>query len=86
MTLKAKNQKILALIFSHPTPAGLKWNDAAWLMAELGATITQREGSRIAVFLFDQVRVFHRPHPSPDMDKAAVASLRRWLEENGVKP
>jgi hypothetical protein len=31
-------------------------------------------------------RVFHRPHPSPDTDKGAVAAIRKWLEENGVKP
>jgi len=56
------------------------------LLAELGAEISQREGSRVAVFLFGQVVVMHRPHPSPDMDKGAVASMRRWLEGNGVRP
>ena len=30
-------------------------------------------------------RVFHRPHPSPDADKGAVVSIRKWLEKNGVK-
>jgi hypothetical protein len=30
--------------------------------------------------------VFHRPHSSPDTDKGAVASIRKWLETNGVKP
>jgi hypothetical protein len=33
-----------------------------------------------------EVRVFHRPHPSPDTDKGAVASIRRWLEMYGVQP
>lgn len=84
--MKAKHRKTLELIFSRPTPAGVKWNDAVALFVELGAEITEREGSRVAVFLFDQVKVMHRPHPSPDMDKGAVASVRRWLEENGVKP
>lgn len=28
----------------------------------------------MGVFLFGEVRVFHRPHPSPDTDKGAVAS------------
>lgn len=53
---------------------------------ELGASVTEREGSRILVRLFGERRVFHRPHPSPDTDKGAVASIRRWLEENGVEP
>ncbi|WP_259345796.1 type II toxin-antitoxin system HicA family toxin [Neisseria dentiae] len=56
------------------------------LFVELGAEIQEREGSRVAVILFGQVKVFHRPHPSPDTDKGAVASVRKWLEENGVKP
>lgn len=84
--MKAKQRKTLELIFSRPTPAGAKWSDAASLFAELGAEITEREGSRVAVFLFGQVKVMHRPHPSPDTDKGAVTSIRKWLEENGVKP
>lgn len=84
--MKDKHHKTLELIFSRPTPAGLKWNDMVALLTELGAEITQREGSRVAVFLFGQVKVMHRPHPSPDMDKGAVASIRRWFEENGMKP
>jgi hypothetical protein len=42
----------------------------------------RRTGSRIGVFLFDEVRVFHRPHPSPDTDKSAVASNRKWQEQS----
>ncbi|WP_308444875.1 type II toxin-antitoxin system HicA family toxin [Paraburkholderia adhaesiva] len=56
------------------------------LMLELGAELEEREGSRVAIFLFEQVKVMHRPHPSPDLDKGAVASLRKWFEDNGVKP
>lgn len=60
--------------------------DVVALLNELGAELAEREGSRVAVFLFGQVRVMHRPHPSPDLDKGAVASIRKWLEDNGVKP
>ncbi len=84
--MKSKHRRTLELIFSRPTPAGVKWADTTTLLVELGAEITEREGSRVAVFLFEQIKVMHRPHPSPDMDKGAVASLRKWLEENGVKP
>ncbi|NYT78238.1 type II toxin-antitoxin system HicA family toxin [Alcaligenaceae bacterium] len=84
--MKAKHRKTLELIFSRPTPAGVKWNDVVGLLMELGAEITEREDSRVAVFLFDQVKVMHRPHPSPDIDKGTVASIRKWFEENGVKP
>lgn len=84
--MKARHAKTLQLIFSRPTPAGVKWLDAVALFEALGAEITEAEGSRVTVFLFEQVKVMHRPHPSPDMDKGAVASIRKWLEENGVTP
>lgn len=64
--MKTKHQKTLKLIFSRPTPAGVKWHDVIALFDELGAEITEREGSRVAIFLFNQVKVMHRPHPSPD--------------------
>ncbi|MBV6272937.1 type II toxin-antitoxin system HicA family toxin [Alcaligenaceae bacterium CGII-47] len=84
--MRAKPRKTLELIFSRPTPAGVRWSDAVGLFTELGAEIVEREGSRVAVFLFGQVKVMHRPHPLPEIDKGAVASIRKWLEENGVKP
>ena len=46
----------------------------------------QRAGSRIAIFWFNDIRIFHRPHPSPNTDKGAVASIREWLESHGVTP
>jgi len=67
-------------------PANLKWNDIEGLFKELGTEITEREGSRVGVRLFGERRVFHRPHPSQDMDKGAVACIRKWFEENGVRP
>ncbi|WP_244958764.1 type II toxin-antitoxin system HicA family toxin [Neisseria shayeganii] len=84
--MKKRHQRTLALIFSRPVSGGIKWADIESLFTELGAEIQEREGSRIAVVLFGQVKVFHRPHPSPDTDKGAVASVRKWLEDNGVKP
>ncbi|MCF7530322.1 type II toxin-antitoxin system HicA family toxin [Neisseria lisongii] len=84
--MKKKHQKTLALIFKRPVSGGIKWADIEALFAELGAEIQEREGSRIAVILFGQVQVFHRPHPSPDTDKGAVAAVRKWLEANGVTP
>ena len=84
--MKRKHLKTLQLIFSRPVSANVKWRDVEALFAFLGAELVEREGSRVEVFLFGQVRVFHRPHPSPDMDKGAVASIRQWLNENEVTP
>jgi len=84
--MKARSRKTLELIFSRPTPSGIKWNAVMAQLVELGAEVTEREGSRVAVFLFGRVKAMHRPHFSPDVDKGAVASIRRWFEDNGVAP
>jgi len=84
--MKRKHHRTLALIFARPVSANIRWADVEALLEELGAEFEERDGSRVEVFLFDLVRVFHRPHPSPDTDKGAIAAIRKWLEENGVKP
>jgi hypothetical protein len=84
--MKLKHRRTLEAIFAHPTPANIQWRNIEALFVELGAEISEREGSRVGVVLFGEIRVFHRPHPSPDTDKGAVASIRRWLEMYGVKP
>ncbi|MBL0944661.1 MAG: type II toxin-antitoxin system HicA family toxin [Hydrogenophaga sp.] len=84
--MKRSHERALKLIFDHPISANLAWKDIEALLGALGADISEREGSRVAVVLFGEVRVFHRPHPSPHTDKGAVASVRRWLEQHGVKP
>ena len=84
--MKRKYLRTLELIFARPVSANVRWTDIEALFRELGAEIAEREGSRVEVFLFGLVRVFHRPHPSPDTDKGAVVAIRKWLDENGVKP
>ena len=84
--MKQKYQRTLEALCAHPTSANLQWRDIEALFRELGAEVTEREGSRVAVVLFGEVRVFHRPHPSPATDKGAVASIRKWLEQHGVTP
>lgn len=84
--MKRKHQKTLEAIFAHPVSANVQWRAIESLFSELGAEISEREGSRVAVILFGEVRVFHRPHPSPTTDKGAVASIRKWLEQHGVEP
>ncbi len=86
MIMKRKHQKALEQIYKRPTSANIQWKDIEALFIALGAKVTERAGSRVAVVLFGEVRVFHRPHPSPNTDKGAVASIRKWLEIYEVKP
>ncbi|NOX50885.1 MAG: type II toxin-antitoxin system HicA family toxin [Gammaproteobacteria bacterium] len=84
--MKRKHQKTLELIYKRPVSANIAWIDIESLFKGLGADVSERAGSRVAVVLFGEVRVFHRPHPSPNTDKGAVASIRKWLEYYEVKP
>lgn len=84
--MKRKHAKTLQLVFSRPVSANVRWSDIEALFIELGGQVAEREGSRVLVRLFDDRRVFHRPHPEPTTDKGAVESIRKWLEDNGVKP
>ncbi len=84
--MRRQHRQTLEAIFERPVSGSIRWTDIEALFAALGGEIVQREGSRVGVVLFGQVQVFHRPHPSPDTDKGAVASIRRWLSENGVEP
>ena len=57
------------------------------LMTTLGATIDEkRAGSRVLVIWYGERRVFHKPHPDRNLDKATVKELKMWLTENGKLP
>lgn len=84
--VRLRHRRTLAAIFSHPTSGNIPWRNIEALFVELGAEIGEREGSRVGVRLFGDRRVFHRPHPGPETDKGAVASIRDWLRRNGVEP
>ncbi|MCY4270908.1 MAG: type II toxin-antitoxin system HicA family toxin [Gammaproteobacteria bacterium] len=84
--MKRRHKRTVDAIFRHPTSGTIPWRDIEALFRELGAKISEREGSRIGVRLFGEIKVFHRPHPKPTTDKGAVVSIREWLQRNGVKP
>lgn len=84
--MKRQHRRTLELIFARPVSANIRWHDIEALFVALGAQVAEREGSRILVRLFGDRRVFHRPHPAPSTDKGAIESIRKWLEEHGVKP
>ena len=84
--MKRKHQKTLEAIFARPVSGNVQWRDIEALFVEIGAEVSEREGSRVVVVLFGEVRVFHRPHPSPSADKGAVASIRKWLKQHRITP
>ncbi|MCF6256616.1 MAG: type II toxin-antitoxin system HicA family toxin [Gammaproteobacteria bacterium] len=84
--MRRKHQKTLALIYKHPASSSISWSDVEALFKALGADVSEQAGSRVAVVLFGEVRVFHRPHPSPNTDKGAISNIRKWLGLYEVKP
>ena len=85
--MNSKNQKTLELIFKNPIQANIPWTDIIGLFIALGGEISQASGSRfrVRVKLNGERAVFHRPHPQRTTDKGAVSSVRRFLENSGVK-
>jgi hypothetical protein len=81
----SKHHKTLESIFEKPERANIAWKDIESLLVSLGAEISEGRGSRIRVALNKVRAVFHRPHPHKEASKALVKSLRRFLEEAGVK-
>jgi hypothetical protein len=84
--MNAKNKKTLNDIFSRPVLSSIQWKDIESLLISIGAEISEGEGSRIRIKLNNIRAVFHRPHPKKETDKGAVASMRRFLENAGIKP
>ncbi|MDP1834712.1 MAG: type II toxin-antitoxin system HicA family toxin [Chlamydiales bacterium] len=86
MHMRKKHSDTLEAIFHTPVLSNVKWSDIEGLFISLGVKVTEGRGSRVRVFLHDRVAVFHRPHPHKETDKGALVSVRRFLEESGVKP
>lgn len=84
--MQRKHLKTLDSIFKKPISANIKWADIEALFIALGAEVSERAGSRVAVVLDGEVQVYHRPHPQPTTDKGAVASVRKWLDSLGYSP
>ena len=59
--MKKRHRATLELIFTRPVNGSIHWADVEALFVALGAEVSEREGSRVGVFLFGEVRVFYRP-------------------------
>jgi len=83
--MNKKHRKILELIFKRPTQSNVRWDDIEALLVALEAEISEGSGSRVRIALNGVRAVFHRPHPARETDKGALISMRKFLENAGVK-
>jgi HicA toxin of bacterial toxin-antitoxin, len=81
-----KQHKTLELIFKNPAQPNIKWADIESLFANIGAEISEGNGSHVRIGLNKVRPVFHRPHPKPDTDRRILISVRKFLINAGIKP
>lgn len=84
--MSKKHVQTLSAVFAEPVRANIAWHDVETLFVWLGAEVTQGRGSRVRVVLNGRHAVFHEPHPEKEISKAAVRSVREFLENAGVEP
>lgn len=83
--MNKKQRQTLKRIFESPVRSDISWIDIESLFTALGADMSEGRGSRVRVALNEVRAVFHRPHPKRVTNKGAVKSVRRFLQEAGVK-
>jgi HicA toxin of bacterial toxin-antitoxin, len=84
--MNKKQRQTLDKIFERPDRSDIPWANIDALFVALGAEITEGNGSRVRISLNDVRAVFHRPHPERVTNRGAVKSVRRFLQETGVRP
>ena len=83
--MNSKQKKTLKDIFQNPIKSSVLWSDVESLFEACGAHIEEGSGSKVCIMLNNVIAVFHRPHPQKETDKGALKSVRRFLENAGVK-
>lgn len=78
--MKARHQKTVQLIFQRPVCGSIRWADIEALFIALGAEITEAEGSRLCVRLFNDRRVF-----TGHTHRLILTRGRRQASANGWK-
>ncbi len=84
--MNKRHRRTLESLFETPERANIPWRDIESLFSALGAKVSEGRGSRVRVALEGVRAVFHRPHPRKETSKGTVKSVRRFLQEAGVKP
>ncbi len=83
--MNSRQKKVYERIFKNPVQSDIEWAEIENLLKSLGANISEGNGSRVRIELNGERAVFHRPHPERVTDKGAVKSMRRFLDNAGVK-
>lgn len=83
--MNSRNRKTLEAVSERPERGDIRWEELSSLLNALGCRQLQGGGSRVR-FVSPEGLILrlHRPHPRPEVDKGAVRSVQRFLQEMGV--
>ncbi|NTW53970.1 MAG: type II toxin-antitoxin system HicA family toxin [Chlorobaculum sp.] len=84
-TAYKRHEKVPEQIFENPVRADVSWSEIESLLVALGADLSEGRGSRVRIVLNGVRAVFHRPHTRKETDRGALQSMRRFLQEAGVR-
>jgi hypothetical protein len=85
-SLSAKHCTTLCEVFKQPPPSHVPYLKVVALLTTLGATCRSSKSGVMALLPTQIVWGTHRPHPGPNLDKGAVAALRKALIAAGLTP
>ena len=83
--MRSKHRQTLARVYAQPTPADIRWAEIEAMLLACDVTVTQRAGSRVALAKDRERMVVHRPHPSPQTNRATVRDIAVFLSAAGVE-
>jgi len=81
-----KHKRTLAALFEDPVRSDILWSDIMSMLANLGAVLEERAGSRVRVTIAGKRATFHRPHPQKETKRRTVRNIRRFLSNAGIRP
>lgn len=84
--LAARHLRTLRAVFDRPTRASVRFADIEALLVALGASVTERNGSRVRITIGLEHWHCHRPHPGKEARRYQVEEARELLERIGVTP
>lgn len=82
--MNKKQKRILDAVQLSPPPSDLNWDDVESLFNDLGATISQGNGSRVRVLLNGVKATLHKPHPKNEVGRSCVRGIRLFLGNANV--
>ena len=85
-SMNSKHRKTLEAIRSKPERGDITWAAVEALLLGIGCRKLEGEGSRVRFVSADgEILRIHRPHPRPVLDKGAVKSVRRFLDQMEIE-